>query len=106
MNKKFYLIVSLFLIGCGNSNEPGNNQMDNLPSDCKIFLEDFTAEVTNYISVQKQIEEIGDDINLIIARNSAEQTISEMQSDPALFKCVSNAIFQKSLDSLNNLLDN
>ena len=106
MNKKFYLIVSLFLIGCGNSNEPGNNQMDNLPSDCKIFLEDFTAEVTNYISVQKQIEEIGDDINLIIARNSAEQTISEMQSDPALFKCVSNAKFQKSLDSLNNLLDN
>ena len=106
MNKKFYLIVSLFLIGCGNSNEPGNNQMDNLPSDCKIFLEDFTAEVTNYISVQKQIEEIGDDINLIIARNSAEQTISEMQSDPALFKCVSNSVFQKSLDSLNNLLDN
>ena len=106
MNKKFYLIVSLFLIGCGNSNEPGNNQMDNLPSDCKIFLEDFTAEVTNYISVQKQIEEIGDDINLIIARNSAEQIISEMQSDPVLFKCVSNSVFQNSLDSLNNLLDN
>ena len=106
MSKKFYLIFLLFLIGCGNSNDSGNNQMDNLPSDCKIFLEDLTAEVTNYISVQKQIEESGDDINLIIARNSAEQIISEMQSDPDLFKCVSNTLFQKSLDSLNNLLDN
>ena len=80
--------------------------MDNLPSDCEIFLEDFTAEVSNYISIQKQIEETGDDINLIIARNSSEQIISEMQSDPTLFKCVSNTVFQKSLDSLNNLLDN
>ena len=106
MKKKFYLIVSLFLIGCGNSNESLNNQMDNLPSDCEIFLEDFTAEVSNYISIQKQIEENGDNINLIIARNSSEQIISEMQSDPTLFKCVSNTVFQKSLDSLNNLLDN
>ena len=106
MIKKFYLISLLFLIGCGNSNDSGNNQMDNLPSDCEIFLEDFTSEVSNYISIQKQIEESGDDINLIIARNSAEQIISEMQSDPTLFECVSNALFQKSLDSLNNLLDN
>jgi hypothetical protein len=103
MNKRYFILITLFLLQCGNTN---NVHLESLPSDCEIFLEDFAGEISNYISVQKQINETGDDINLIIARNSSEQIISEMQSDPVLFKCVSNSIFQKSLDSLNNLLDN
>ena len=103
---RFHTVVLLFvLVACSSSNEPSSQHIETLPSDCEIFLEDYNMEVSNYLKIQNNIELKGEDINLIIARNSAEESIVAMQSDPTLFKCSSNILFQNTIDSLNGLMD-
>ena len=102
-----YIILSLFFVSC--SDEEVDSAViveESISPDCQLFLEDYQAEIDNYISIQQQIELNGDDINLIIARNDAEQSISSMQTSPSLFQCCnSNILFKETIDSLNLLLD-
>ena len=101
-----YIILSLFFVSC---NDPKDDSAvfveESISDDCQLFLEDYQAEIDNYISIQQQIELNGDDINLIIARNDAEQSISSMQTSPSIFQCNSNILFKETIDSLNLLLD-
>ena len=100
------IILSLFFVSC---NDPKVDSAviveESISDDCQLFLEDYQAEINNYISIQMQIELNGDDINLIIARNDAEKSISSMQTSPSLFQCNSNILFKETIDSLNLLLD-
>ena len=99
-----YIILSF--VGCANS---GNNTLlesfNNLTTDCKIFLEDYENEIFQLIEVQKEIKSKGDNINLIISRNSIEESISNMQSDPSFFNCISNIYFKTKIDSLNSAVE-
>jgi len=101
-----YIILSLFFVSC-NDQEVDSAVIieESISPDCQLFLEDYQAEIDNYISIQQQIELNGDDLNLIIARNDAEQSISSMQTSPSLFQCNSNILFKETIDSLNLLLD-
>lgn len=105
MNRFPSLFLLFVLTACNSSNEPASTPTETLNSDCKIFLEDYNTEVSNYLKIQNTIELNGEDINLIISRNSAEESIMAMQSDPILFKCSSNILFQNTIDSLNGLMD-
>jgi len=99
-----YIILSF--VGCANS---GNNALlesfNNLTTDCKIFLEDYENEIFQLHEVQKEIKSKGDNINLIISRNSIEESISNMQSDPSFFNCISNIYFKTKIDSLNSAVE-
>ena len=101
------LIIVFLFASCQNNenNQVIDNSSTSLSTDCKIFLEDYESEVLNYLSVQKEIIEKGEDINLIIQRNLAEESVVLMQSDPGLFKCISNSQFKTRIDSLNALMD-
>tara|TARA_B100001287_G_scaffold246156_1_gene223952 strand:+ start:9656 stop:9976 length:321 start_codon:yes stop_codon:yes gene_type:complete len=101
------LVLLLFFISCQNNgnNKPIDNFSNNLNSECKIFLEDYESEVLNYLSIQSKISDSQNDINLIMERNSAEESVKSMQSDPGLFKCISNSKFKATIDSLNALMD-
>lgn len=101
------IIVSLLFVSCSNNSakEAINDSAAELSPECKIFLEDYQYEVANYLKIQTQITTAGEDINLIIARNSAEESIVSMQSDPGLFKCISSPVFKMAIDSLNTLMD-
>ncbi len=105
MNRFSSLFLLFISAACNSSNEPAKPSADTLSSDCKIFLEDYNMEVSNYLKIQNNIEFNGEDINLIVARNTAEESIMAMQSDPTLFKCSSNTLFQNTIDSLNGLMD-
>jgi hypothetical protein len=102
-----FIIVSLLFFSCSNNSakEAINDSASELSPECKIFLEDYQYEVANYLKIQTQITTAGEDINLIIARNSAEESIVSMQSDPGLFKCISSPVFKMAIDSLNTLMD-
>ena len=105
MNRFCSLVLLFVLVTCNSSNEPATPPTETLNYECEIFLEDYNTEVSNYLKIQNTIELNGEDINLIIARNSAEESIMAMQSDPILFKCSSNTLFQNTIDSLNGLMD-
>lgn len=105
MNQFCSLVLLFVLAACNSSNKPAISPAETLNSDCEMFLEDYNTEVSNYLKIQKNIELKGEDINLIIARNLAEESITAMQSDPTLFKCSSNTLFQNTIDSLNGLMD-
>ena len=101
-----YIILSLFFVSCNDEEfDSAVIVEESISPDCQLFLEDYQAEIDNYISIQQQIELNGDDINLIIARNDAVKSISSMQTSPSLFQCNSNILFQETIDSLNLLLD-
>lgn len=106
MLKKYtFILFVIVFTSCGSSEDQSSSMVENISDDCKIFLEDYSLEVAGYLKIQKNIELNGDDMNLIIARNSFEESITALQSDPGLFSCISNTSFKKSIDSLNSLLD-
>jgi hypothetical protein len=102
------ILILLFLfVSCQNNENKQTIDKSSikLSSECEIFLEDYESEVLNYLSIQNEITESGEDINLIMGRNSAEESVKAMQSDPVLFKCISNSKFKITIDSLNALMD-
>lgn len=101
-----YIILSLFFVSC-NDQEVDSAVIveESISAECQLFLEDYQMEINNYLRIQQQIELNGDDINLIMARNDAEKSISSMQTSPTLFQCSSNILFKDNIDSLNLLLD-
>ena len=99
-----YIILSF--IGCVNNDNKALLESSNtLTTDCKIFLEDYENEIFQLIEVQKEIKSKGDNINLIISRNSIEESISNMQSAPSFFSCISNIYFKTKIDSLNSAVE-
>jgi hypothetical protein len=106
MLKNTTLILLLIVFNsCGSSEDQSSSNLKNMSADCKIFLEDYSMEVAGYLAIQKNIELNGDDMNLIIARNSSEESITALQSDPGLFNCISNTSFKSAIDSLNSLME-
>ena len=101
------LILLFLFVSCQNNENKKtiDKSSINLSPECEIFLEDYEYEVLNYLSIQNEITESGDDINLLMGRNSAEESVKSMQSDPLLFKCISNSKFKTRIDSLNALMD-
>ena len=104
----FRCLIILVLFASCQTNENNKdivNSSINISPECKVFLEDYETEVKYYLAIQNKIDETGEDINLIMERNSAEESVRGMQSDPGLFKCISNFQFKASIDSLNALMD-
>jgi hypothetical protein len=101
------LIILFLFVSCqNNENKQAIDKSSIILSpECEIFLEDYESEVLNYLSIQNEITYSGEDINLIMGRNSSEESVKAMQSDPLLFKCISNSKFKITIDSLNALMD-
>ena len=97
----------LFLFwSCNNqTNETPNTEEKQLDQDCVVFLEQFAAEIEDYVTVITQIEQGESDFNIILKRNALEQSIQSYLSDPTFFKCSSSAAFNSKMDSLNALME-
>ena len=106
--KSTHLIIGfLFLFwSCNNqTDEPPHTEKQQLDQDCVVFLEDFAAEIDEYINVVSQIEQGESDFNMILKRNNLEQSIQSYLSDPTFFKCSSSPTFNIQIDSLNALME-
>ena len=106
--KSISLIIGfLFLFwSCNNqSNESLNTEEQQLDQACVVFLEDFAAEIDEYITLVSQIEQGESDFNMILKRNNLEQSIQSYLSDPTFFKCSSSLAFKIQIDSLNALME-
>ena len=97
----------LFLFwSCNNqTNENPNTEEQELGQDCVVFLEQFAAEIEDYVTVITQIEQGESDFNIILKRNALEQSIQSYLSDPTFFKCSSSPAFNNKIDSLNALME-
>ena len=102
-----FIIGFLFLFwSCNNHAEESIiTEEQQLDQACVIFLEDFAAEIEEYISVVSQIEQGESDFNMILKRNNLEQSIQSYLSDPTFFKCSSSPAFNIQMDSLNALME-
>ena len=106
--KSICLIIGfLFLFwSCNNhTDESIITEEQQLDQACVIFLEDFAAEIDEYITVVSQIEQGESDFNMILKRNNLEQSIQSYLSDPTFFKCSSSPTFNIQMDSLNALME-
>ena len=106
--KSIHLIIGfLFLFwSCNNhADESIITEEQQLDQGCVIFLEDFAAEIDEYITVVSQIEQGESDFNMILKRNNLEQIIQSYLSDPTFFKCSSSPTFNIQMDSLNALME-
>ena len=106
--KSISLIIGfLFLFwSCNNqTNENPNTEEQELGQDCVVFLEQFAAEIKDYVTVITQIEQGESDFNIILKRNALEQSIQSYLSDPTFFKCSSSPAFNNKIDSLNALME-
>ena len=91
---------------CNNqTNETHDTEEQQLDQDCVVFLEQFAAEIEDYVTVITQIEQGESDFNIILKRNALEQSIQSYLSDPTFFKCSSSPAFNSKLDSLNALME-
>lgn len=102
-----FIIGFLFLFwSCNNhADESIITEEQQLDQACVIFLEDFAAEIDEYITVVSQIEQGESDFNMILKRNNLEQSIQSYLSDPTFFKCSSSPAFNIQMDSLNALME-
>ena len=69
--KSISLIIGfLFLFwSCNNqTNENPNTEEQELGQDCVVFLEQFAAEIEDYVTVISQIEQGESDFNIILKR--------------------------------------
>ena len=102
-----FIIGFLFLFwSCNNhADESIITEEQQLDQACIIFLEDFAAEIDEYITVVSQIEQGESDFNMILKRNNLEQSIQSYLSDPTFFKCSSSPTFNIQMDSLSALME-
>lgn len=102
-----FIIGFLFLFwSCNNhADESIITEEQQLDQACVIFLEDFAAEIDEYITVVSQIEQGESDFNMILKRNNLEQSIQSYLSDPTFFKCSSSPTFNIQMDSLSALME-
>ena len=106
--KSIGLIIGFLFLFWSCSNETDENlhtEDQQLDQACVVFLEDFAAEIDEYIIVVSQIEQGESDFNIILKRNALEQSIQSYLSDPTFFKCSSSPAFNTQIDSLNALME-
>ena len=106
--KSIGLIIGFLFLFWSCSNETDENlhtEDQQLDQACVVFLEDFAAEIDEYIIVVSQIEQGESDFNMILKRNNLEQSIQSYLSDPTFFKCSSSPAFNIQMDSLNALME-
>ena len=106
--KSIHLILGFLFLLWSCNNQPDESiitEEQQLDQACVIFLEDFAAEIDEYITVVSQIEQGESDFNMILKRNNLEQSIQSYLSDPTFFKCSSSPTFNIQMDSLNALME-
>ena len=106
--KSICLIIGFLFLFWSCNNQPDESiitEEQQLDQACVIFLEDFAAEIDEYITVVSQIEQGESDFNMILKRNNLEQSIQSYLSDPTFFKCSSSPTFNIQMDSLNALME-
>lgn len=78
---------------------------DPISEECKMFLEDYAAEIKSFTSLTEKISANPDDIGLQIQFSSASEEINSWASKPQMFQCSQNAAFQKQVEILNTKRD-
>ena len=88
--KSISLIIGFLIFwSCNNQiNENPNTEEQELGQDCVVFLEQFAAEIEDYVTVITQIEQGESDFNIILKRNALEQSIQSYLSDPTFLNAV------------------
>jgi len=78
---------------------------DPISEDCKMFLEDYAAEIKGFAHIVDKIAANPDDIGLQIQFSSASEDINGWASKPQMFQCSQNIAFQKQIEILNGKKD-
>ena len=78
---------------------------DPISEECKMFLEDYAAEIKSFTALTEQITADPENIGLQIQFSSASDDINSWASKPQMFQCSQNKAFQKQVEILNTKRD-
>lgn len=76
-----------------------------ISEDCKLFLEDYAAEIKDFTHIVDKMAKNPDDIGLQIQFSSSSEEINSWASKPQMFQCSQNEAFQKQIEILNGKRD-